>query len=113
MTNGDSLNAEKIAAAIMRGDADKDLEMIHTAYENRRAVVADKNLNTLRIGQRVKLLGLHPEVLNGNTGKITALPRDRRSKRFSVELDSEILLRGRVTKMANGIPVQCLEMIAD
>lgn len=107
----EKLNAGEIARAILAGEADGDLEMVYTAFKNRKEVLAQRNLHSLRVGQRVKLFGLTPKVLNGKVGEIVRLPRNGNSKRFDVKLDNEIVLRGRVTQDVGGVPVQCLEVI--
>lgn len=91
---------------IMGGVYDDRLDIIESACRQRKKVQGDINLMTLTPGTKVRLRGLSPKYLNGQTGVIA--DGRQRGKRLNVKLDHP------VGKFRSGIvtpPASCVEVV--
>jgi hypothetical protein len=100
------MDGTSLIIAIVNGEFDDDLEGIKNACRQREKVQGDINLMTLKPGTKVRLRGLSPQYLNGQTGVVAAGPR--RGKRIRVNLDSPV---GRFTKTITP-PASCVEVLS-
>jgi hypothetical protein len=99
------MDGTSLIIAIVNGEFDDDLEGIQNACRQRQKVQGDINLMTLKPGTKVRLRGLSPKYLNGQTGVVSTKPR--RGKRISVTLDNPVgRFRGAITP-----PASCVEVI--
>jgi hypothetical protein len=98
---------------IINGKLDEHAKAIKQALDQRADILADLNLISLKVGDRVRIDRITPAVLKGQTGVIHALPRNGNSKRFDVTLDdNDFYIRGmQAQKIQRGIPAVCLTKI--
>jgi len=99
------MDGTSLIIAIVNGEFDDDLEGIKNACHQREKVQGDINLMTLTPGTKVRLRGLSPKYLNGQTGVIAAVPR--RGSRIKVTLDNPV---GRFSKTISP-PASCVAVI--
>jgi hypothetical protein len=86
-----------------------DLDRLMGAVKQRRRILGQITAAAVTVKARVKLTGLSPRYLNDRTGTVTAI----NGERGDVDLDEEILARGRLfgQKTVRGVPLQCLQLI--
>jgi hypothetical protein len=108
----ETMTGPEVITALLRGDFDDVLPDFSDAIQARREMNAQKNLVSLRLGDPVVLSNLRERNLNGQTGVISGLPKNGRSKRFDVTLDKEAMIKHRYTKDVPGVPSQCITKVA-
>lgn len=104
------MNENEIYTAILSGAVDSGLDRIVAAVSERRKMVGSMNVFKIKVGDRVRLYNLRERQLNNQIGVVKKAPAGR-SKRFDIELENEVFLRGKYTKDVPGVPAQCLVSI--
>jgi hypothetical protein len=79
------MEATEVIAAIARGQLDADLETIIDTATNRKRITARSLASLLKPGDRVRLTGIRPRILDGATGVVQDISRTR----IGVVIDKE------------------------
>lgn len=83
------------------------IEALNEARRRRRAVEIIKAQDSLNFGQRVRVEGIRPKILNGSIGKIVEFNRNR--TRADIEVESSLNFKYTKGSIMRGLPVLTLK----
>ena len=115
-TDTSTMTAQDIAMAVLNGDYDNDLKALGEAVRARRKDVSKKEaqMNALFLspGDRVRLKGLSPKLLNGAVVEVVKINKTRAVVKSTDETTGQAATRissyGGTT-----VPLSCVEKIED